>query len=450
MNRSHNAKHFRIWQQNVAKSSAAQHDVLAKANPKDWDIIALQEPYLDHFGRTRANPHWTVLYPSNKNLENQKRIRSILLISTNIDSSQIQQINIQSSDITAVQINANSRSLLLFNIYNDNTNNNTIETIANEWETHEQVWTAKPSTEILLLGDFNRHHSTWEARHNDHLTSPDRLLNPLLDLIVNMRLEMALPRNIPMLEARNTGNWTRPDNVWRCSDSPSPFISCNVKPELRPAITDHLPIVSVIDLTYTPCRRPERFNYKTVDWDAYNTRLVTEINETAVALANPIDTIEKLEQATDQLFEAIDRTTREVATPLKITPYTKRWWTKELSSLRTNRNRASAEHYKWRGLPEHPSHAEYRKINADFARAIESTKATHWKEWIEHASGADVWSIHKYMKANPTDYGRQRIPDLKLPDGTTATSNETKARGLAATFFPPERPLNWDEHTFEE
>ena len=80
--------------------------------------------------------------------------------------------------------------------------------IVNEWETNKQVWTANPTTEILLLGDFNRHHSTWEARHNDHLTSTDQLLNPLLDLIVNMRLEMALPRNIPTLEAQNTGNWT--------------------------------------------------------------------------------------------------------------------------------------------------------------------------------------------------------------------------------------------------
>ena len=450
MNMSHNSRHLRIWQQNVAKSSVAQHDVLAKANPKDWDIIALQEPYLDFLGLTRANSHWNVIYPSNKNRENQKRIRTIILISTNIDSSQIQQVNIQSSDITAVHIKTHTRSLLLFNVYIDNTNNHTIETIANEWELHEQVWSANPATEILLLGDFNRHHSTWEAQHNAHLTSPDRLLNPLLDLIVNMRLEMALPRNIPTLEARNTGNWTRPDNVWRCSDSPSPFISCNVKPELRPAITDHLPIISVIDLTYAQSQQPARFNYKAVDWDAYNNRLDTEIKDSAAALTTPIDSIAKLEQATDQLFEAIDKTTREVASPIKLTPHTKRWWTKDLSTLRISRNRASAEHYKWRGLPDHPSHAEYRKLNADFVRAIEHAKASHWKEWIEHASGEDVWTIHKYMKANPTDYGKQRIPDLKLPDGTTASSNETKAKGLAITFFPPERPLNWDEHTFEE
>ena len=119
MNTPHNARHTQIWQQNVAKSSTAQHDVLAKADPKSWDIIALQEPYLDHLGLTRANSHWTVIYPSNKNQENQNRTRSIILINTNIDSTQIQQINIQSSNITAIQISTPSRSLLLINIYND-------------------------------------------------------------------------------------------------------------------------------------------------------------------------------------------------------------------------------------------------------------------------------------------------------------------------------------------
>ena len=68
MNDTTTKKYFNIWQQNIAKSSTSQHDLLAKANPNDWDIIALQEPYLDHLKLMRANPHWMVLYHSNKNL----------------------------------------------------------------------------------------------------------------------------------------------------------------------------------------------------------------------------------------------------------------------------------------------------------------------------------------------------------------------------------------------
>src|SRR5258706_6348985 len=151
----------------------------------------------------------------------------------------------------AIKIMTNACTLLLINIYNDNGHNQSIDTIANEWETHEDEWTLNPMTKIIVLGNFNRHHRTWEATHNDHLMSQDRLLNPLLDLIVNMQLEMALPHDIPTLEARNSGNWTQLDNIWRNTDSPSSFISCNIDPTIRPALTDHLPIMSVIDLTYS-------------------------------------------------------------------------------------------------------------------------------------------------------------------------------------------------------
>ena len=43
---------LRIWQQNVHKSKTAQAYVLNTANPKDWDVIALQEPWFDSFGNT--------------------------------------------------------------------------------------------------------------------------------------------------------------------------------------------------------------------------------------------------------------------------------------------------------------------------------------------------------------------------------------------------------------
>jgi hypothetical protein len=148
-----------------------------------------------------------------------------MLLNTDIKPEQIQQIKIMSSDISALKITTSSPSMVIVNTYNDNLNNNITKNLAREWGTHEDSWLRPYPTEHFVLGDFNRHHSTWEGTTNAHLSSTDRLLNPLLDLIVNMRLEMILPRGIPTLEARNTGNWTRPDNVWRCADAPSTVIS---------------------------------------------------------------------------------------------------------------------------------------------------------------------------------------------------------------------------------
>jgi hypothetical protein len=56
---------LRIWQQNVHKSKTAQSYVLNTANPKDWDIIALQELWFDSFGNSRGTQYWHVVYPAN-------------------------------------------------------------------------------------------------------------------------------------------------------------------------------------------------------------------------------------------------------------------------------------------------------------------------------------------------------------------------------------------------
>jgi hypothetical protein len=110
-----------------------------------------------------------------------------------------------------------------------------------------------------------------------------------------MRLEMALPHNIPTLEACGTGNWTCPDNVWRCVDTPSLFISCDIDPSLRPMKTNHLPIILTIDLTYLPSNRPTRFNYRIIDWKEYKKKLEEKLTQAQMTLPTPINTPYKLE-----------------------------------------------------------------------------------------------------------------------------------------------------------
>ena len=231
--------------------------MLAIAHPSNWDILAIQEPYIDTLGNTRANPKWNMIYPTTANRGAQHPPRTVILVNTKIPSESIVQIRIESSDITAITMRTSERPLTIINIYNANEHNDTIDTISEQWEQHERTFRPGPSTEILLLGDFNRHHPTWEPANNAHLTSPDRLLNPLLDLIINMRLEMALPRYLETLEARNGGRWTRPDNVWRNTDSASSVVTCDIWDGARPTNTDHLPIITTLDLTVRSVSGPE-------------------------------------------------------------------------------------------------------------------------------------------------------------------------------------------------
>ena len=73
--------YLKILQMNLNKSMIAQHALLAFADLDFYNILALQEPYLDSQSLTRANPSWVVVYPSTYD-HNHLLTCSVLLIHT--------------------------------------------------------------------------------------------------------------------------------------------------------------------------------------------------------------------------------------------------------------------------------------------------------------------------------------------------------------------------------
>ncbi|KAG2058412.1 hypothetical protein BDR06DRAFT_876038, partial [Suillus hirtellus] len=48
-----------IWQENLNKSSTAQHCILSGSfTAKEYDIITIQELHINLLGNTRATPDW--------------------------------------------------------------------------------------------------------------------------------------------------------------------------------------------------------------------------------------------------------------------------------------------------------------------------------------------------------------------------------------------------------
>jgi hypothetical protein len=88
-----------IWQQNTHKSQTAQDYIINTAKPNDWDIIAIQEPWLDTLGESCASQYRRIIYPANYYEEGRLRTRSVLLINTNINTDSYSVILIHHSDI---------------------------------------------------------------------------------------------------------------------------------------------------------------------------------------------------------------------------------------------------------------------------------------------------------------------------------------------------------------
>jgi hypothetical protein len=107
---------LKIWQQNLNKLSNAH-----------WDIILLQEPYLDSYGNSKATTNWHVIYPSS-----HLTIRFVILVNMELDTNYWYQLYFNNNnDITAVRFKGSYGHVSIFNLYNDLNHSNSLTALDN-------------------------------------------------------------------------------------------------------------------------------------------------------------------------------------------------------------------------------------------------------------------------------------------------------------------------------
>lgn len=430
---------LRIWQQNTRKSDIAQAAMLNTASPLDWDVLAIQEPFLDRLGNTKASPHWRVIYPTSHRRDGSTRTRSVLLINTNIATDSFVTLNLPSTDITAVRFIGDHGSISIFNIYNACENNNTLDALDAFLSSAPTDARPLATDQMLWIGDFNRHHPSWESIDNRRLNNVPEFIQPLLAMIETYDMDLALPPGLPTLQM-TAGNWTRPDNVWCTHSETSPIISCEVVPSLRPPITDHLPIVTVLELPVPRSPSPPTKDFRNADWTRFCESLVAKLQlhlpAAHILTKGSFDsTVTKLTSIIKEVIA--DEDTVPTKNP---SPFTKRWWSKDLSKLKAQRRKASNESHKLRDLKDHPIHKEAARLSREMAEAIKKSKDEHWKSWLENINARQIYTANKYAISGPTDFACDRVPSLKDPSevgDAAATTNGRKAQLLAKSFFPP-------------
>jgi hypothetical protein len=87
---------IKIWQQNINKSPTSQHDLISSKYLIDIgaNIVALQEPAINHFNKTIAAKDWIPIYPSTHSKQPDKT-RSVILVSAMLASDSWQQLDLQ-------------------------------------------------------------------------------------------------------------------------------------------------------------------------------------------------------------------------------------------------------------------------------------------------------------------------------------------------------------------
>jgi ribonuclease HI/exonuclease III len=433
---------IKIWQQNINKSPACQHDLISsgKLSELGIDIIALQEPAVNMFNQTIATRNWITVYPTTHNSDPGKT-RSITLIRAELSTDSWNQIDFPSGDVTVVQLIGTWGKLNIFNIYNEGKSNTTTKLLTKFHKDNQATLTGASANNAhtLWLGDFNRHHPYWDDPRDTRLFTNEAIKEAevLIEAVAEVGLEMALPCTTPTHYHNVTKQWTRLDQVFLSDHSENILIACDTLPDQRGVKTDHLPVITELKLAVNTDTEQSIPNFRNVDWTVFREAL--EKNLAAIQPAHRITCQRQLDRSCESLTHAIQATIREQVPVTNITSKSKRWWTKELTELRRQAGKLGRQSYTHRNEPEHRVHAEHKEAVKRYDKTLQYTKKQHWRDWLEKAEDPDIWTASKLVSAPASDGGKARIPSLKHSiDGldVVARTNNEKSQALAKCFFP--------------
>jgi Endonuclease-reverse transcriptase len=191
--------------------------------------------------------------------------------------------------------------------------------------------TTEGNAHCIWLGDFNRHHPYWDDPKDTHLFTRDALNTPdlLIEGVAEAGLEMMLPNNTPTHLHNVSECWSRLDNVFLSDHSTDVLISCDTLPDLRGICTNHLPILTKLDLTAQAIPPKTTHNFRKIDWDQFCKAL--ERNLASLNLPTDINTQAQLDASCTELTNTIQETINTDVPTTMICAKSKRWWTKEFT-----------------------------------------------------------------------------------------------------------------------
>jgi hypothetical protein len=141
----------------------------------NFDLICLQEPWIDSLGNVRTNHRYHLIYPSSKTMD-KVPTRAIILINKRIPPKEWTQTEIQNMNkMVVIQLRGDHGQLTIINIYNNGTHNQTLHALQRFLVTQEQTHICDKPNHILLGGDFNCHHLLWDDTNNNRLFTSSAL-----------------------------------------------------------------------------------------------------------------------------------------------------------------------------------------------------------------------------------------------------------------------------------
>ena len=193
-----------------------------------------------------------------------------------------------SGDVTVVKITGTWGIMTIFNIYNDCLHDRTIHKLIKFHRINHRVLVGTDITanvaHVVCVGDFNRHHPAWDRLEDTCLFTREALegAETLLKATAELRLDMALLAGIPTHHHYVTKKWSRLDHLFVTENTIDTVISCEAKPDDKGFNTDHIPVVTKLDVSLGRTPETSTNNYRNVDWEKFQNTLQNKLQEFGV------------------------------------------------------------------------------------------------------------------------------------------------------------------------
>jgi endonuclease/exonuclease/phosphatase family metal-dependent hydrolase len=141
----------------------------------------------------------------------------------------------------------------MYNIYNDCKHDNMVEPLKNFHKCLEETNQGHQHKDAhtIWIGDFNRHYPHWDNMEDARLFTPTVLTKAekLISAVADPDLDLALPSKIPTHKHNVFKRWTRLNHIFLTEHSFDTLISCEALTDSSGPNTDHLLILTKMDLT---------------------------------------------------------------------------------------------------------------------------------------------------------------------------------------------------------
>ena len=401
-----------ILSYNVHTSSTIMAALLADNRVKDFDVVALQEPWKNPAMEATVCPAHCAFTP----LTGPVLGRACILVNKRLDQSSYRVVH-HSADF--ISIHFSSDNFWVHNLYFPCSSSSNYRASA------EQALGLLPDAlsapgRHLLVGDSNLSHPLWSSPSSH----PSVVARVFADCLLNANLELARPPGEITWQSRGLSSSI---DVAFISTSAYPLLlSSDVRRDLDFG-SDHFPTATQLLVDAPRQQREPQRAWRAMDLE--------ELRRRAPLLPTPqnLGTPQAIDDYLCSLFDFLETTANHV-TPIKPpSTFATKWWTREIRDLvKSMRNTRRLAH---RGLATWDQFQEARRLKH---RAIQKAKREAFREALHELGQSDkFWPLVRWAKEKSgTPPAPRTVPDLTSGQ-STATTFEEKTEVFRRQFYPP-------------